>query len=52
MPITLRTGEVQFTKATITQGASNATLSRLIIILDLIAILLNTKRLEIPRLKS
>jgi hypothetical protein len=52
MPITLRTGEVRFTKATVAQGASRAILSRLIVIPDLIAILLNTKRLEIPGLES
>lgn len=52
MPITLRTGEVRFTKATVAQGASHATSSRLIVTPDLIAILPNTKRLEIPGLES
>jgi hypothetical protein len=52
MPIALRTGEVRFMKATVAQGASQATSSRLIVTPDLIAILPNTKRLEIPGLES
>ena len=52
IPIILKTKKVQFIKATIAQGASQAILIHLIITLDLIAILLNTKRLEIPGLKS
>jgi hypothetical protein len=52
MPIALRAGEVRFTKATVAQGASQATSSRLIVTPDLIAILPNTKRLEIPGLES
>lgn len=52
MPIPLKTGEVRFTKATVAQGASQATLSRLIVTPDLIAILPNTGKLEIPGLES
>ena len=52
MPIPLKTGEVRFTRATVAQGASQAISSRLIVTPDLIAILPNTKRLEIPKLES